>query len=699
MRKLVLFSLLLAGCASTPAPSTAPAEPHGLTLPEHATLLQMEDRREYDAAIVQTFVQHENSLHRRGIALALGRIGPHTFIDANANGQRDPQELSAGLTELTVLAADRDRNVRETVAFAFGEIADPAATETMVQLASDSDASVAAEAMEAISKLPPGTLATERMAAMTREPQPEGVRARAVRFLFRQNTDVANELAATFLGSRSALLRKEASYSLSRRAYPQARERLELLLTDPDVLTRSYAVAALGRIAAPESFKALFPLLGDIHPWVRTNAAVALSRVAAKDSALLNTADVLRALALTEDPDPGTRSNSIELLGFYSKVNETALTRLRSLATNGSRWERELAVAALARQFEETRPGLIPENLTEWQKVRVLEATAAMPRGVTIRRSLAADSNAMVRANAIGNIPDETASAELGIIRPALSDSDVIVRANAIDKLTKSGLTREEQLTLYRAAEERERSEPLNDARFAAIRALASVESPDREAYLRRLLTDRDPMVRRLAADQIVETLKLPRPQYTPLPPTRTFDSYLAIAAWAQQPHTATIHMTRGTIDLQLLTGDAPLTAWNFVELAHKKYFDNTTAMRVVPNFVVQSGDPRNDQNGGPGYSIRDEINLQKYTRGAVGMALSGPDSGGSQYFITHSPQPHLDGGYTIFARVSEGMTAVVDQTERGDLIQTITIDAQKRNAPLSLLENDLLVLASRNSS
>jgi cyclophilin family peptidyl-prolyl cis-trans isomerase len=96
--------------------------------------------------------------------------------------------------------------------------------------------------------------------------------------------------------------------------------------------------------------------------------------------------------------------------------------------------------------------------------------------------------------------------------------------------------------------------------------------------------------------------------------------------------------------------------------------------MRVVPNFVIQGGDPRNDQNGGPGYSIRDEINLQKYTRGALGMALSGPDTGGSQFFITHSSQPHLDGGYTIFGRVTSSMGGVVDQTERGDRVETITV-------------------------
>src|SRR5437870_3935427 len=106
--------------------------------------------------------------------------------------------------------------------------------------------------------------------------------------------------------------------------------------------------------------------------------------------------------------------------------------------------------------------------------------------------------------------------------------------------------------------------------------------------------------------------------------------------------------------------------------------------MRVVPNFVIQAGDPRNDMEGGPGYAIRDEINLQKYTRGAVGMALSGPDTGGSQFFITHSPQPHLDGGYTIFGRVTDGMNAVVDQTERGDRVESIVIDGQRPSRPQS---------------
>ena len=264
----------------------------------------------------------------------------------------------------------------------------------------------------------------------------------------------------------------------------------------------------------------------------------------------------------------------------------------------------------------------------------------------------------------------------------ALDHVDPIVRSNAIERYAASkSESNEAKVKTLTSAEQCARTDQLDDARLAAITALGAIDYADREAFLRSLLADNDFVVRRVAADIIEQKLKKARPQYTPLPVSRTAADYEQIAAWSRQPHTATIHMTRGNIGLTLLAQDAPVTVWNFVQLAQKKYFDNTTFMRVVPNFVIQSGDPRNDQNGGPGYSIRDEINLQKYTRGAVGMALSGPDTGGSQFFITHSPQPHLDGGYTIFGRVSSGMTAVVDQTERGDKVETITID---EHAPVS---------------
>jgi cyclophilin family peptidyl-prolyl cis-trans isomerase len=122
-----------------------------------------------------------------------------------------------------------------------------------------------------------------------------------------------------------------------------------------------------------------------------------------------------------------------------------------------------------------------------------------------------------------------------------------------------------------------------------------------------------------------------------------------------------------------LLPDEAPLTVDNFVTLARKGYFNGQFIPRVVPNFVIQAGDPRGDQNGGPGYQIRCEINEVPFNRGAVGMALSGKDTGGSQWFVTHSPQPHLDGGYTVFGRVVSGME-VVDNVVRGDIILSVRI-------------------------
>jgi cyclophilin family peptidyl-prolyl cis-trans isomerase len=130
---------------------------------------------------------------------------------------------------------------------------------------------------------------------------------------------------------------------------------------------------------------------------------------------------------------------------------------------------------------------------------------------------------------------------------------------------------------------------------------------------------------------------------------------------------------SKGSFTIELLPEAAALTIDNFVQLAQRGYFRNITFHRVVPNFVIQGGDPRGDGNGGPGYSIRCEVNQVLYDRAAVGMALSGKDTGGSQWFVTHAPQPHLDGGYTVFGHVVMGMD-VVDKIVRGDVIQSIVI-------------------------
>ena len=129
----------------------------------------------------------------------------------------------------------------------------------------------------------------------------------------------------------------------------------------------------------------------------------------------------------------------------------------------------------------------------------------------------------------------------------------------------------------------------------------------------------------------------------------------------------------KGTIVLQLFVEDAPGTVGNFVELIHKNFFNNLYFHRVVPNFVVQGGDKRGDGWGSSDYSIRSEFAPLNYREGYVGMASAGKDTESNQWFITHSPAPHLDGKYTIFAKVIDGMD-VVHQLEVGDKILELSL-------------------------
>ena len=153
--------------------------------------------------------------------------------------------------------------------------------------------------------------------------------------------------------------------------------------------------------------------------------------------------------------------------------------------------------------------------------------------------------------------------------------------------------------------------------------------------------------------------------------PTGPFSDDLMIApAFSPQAYVQT---TRGEIRIELAVLDAPRTVANFIALAGRGFFDGIAWHRIVPDFVAQVGDPRGDGEGGPGYTIRDELNQRPYLRGAVGMALDWRDTGGSQFFITHSPQPHLDARYTVFGHVVAGMD-VVDRLEPWDRITTVRV-------------------------
>ncbi|MCA9870568.1 MAG: peptidylprolyl isomerase [Caldilineae bacterium] len=142
-----------------------------------------------------------------------------------------------------------------------------------------------------------------------------------------------------------------------------------------------------------------------------------------------------------------------------------------------------------------------------------------------------------------------------------------------------------------------------------------------------------------------------------------------------EKNYAATIETNRGTIEIEFFAQDAPITVNNFVFLANERFYDGVTFHRVIPDFVIQGGDPTGTGRGGPGYKFADELrsNPHRHQTGTLSMANAGANTNGSQFFITHSPQPHLDGRHTVFGQVTSGMD-VVNAIQQGDVMTAVVI-------------------------
>ena len=138
--------------------------------------------------------------------------------------------------------------------------------------------------------------------------------------------------------------------------------------------------------------------------------------------------------------------------------------------------------------------------------------------------------------------------------------------------------------------------------------------------------------------------------------------------------YTATIETEKGNIVLELFASDVPVTVNNFVFLAREGFYDDTTFHRVIADFMAQGGDPTGTGMGDPGYKFADEFTEHTHSAGALSMANAGPNTNGSQFFITYTPTPHLDGKHSVFGQLIEGMD-ILEQIKNGDAIERITIE------------------------
>jgi cyclophilin family peptidyl-prolyl cis-trans isomerase len=326
----------------------------------------------------------------------------------------------------------------------------------------------------------------------------------------------------------------------------------------------------------------------------------------------------------------------------------------------------------------------LPETIND--RAKLIEAAQNILRGMLDYRNSGITINTLVAVHSEYAVPEVLRALaaykpnDLGdVLRQQLSEPDVIVRATAADSLGELPPDETNATALAKALPQTA-NDALNDAALSILDSLAKQKMAPANEAIQTMIDAPDYLIRKRAITLLKANGAGDYSSHLGRIKTRntSFDYERALARIDREIR-ATVATTRGPFVIELLPNDAPLNVDNFVQLARKHYFDGLTVPRVVPNFVIQTGDPRGDQNGGPGFQIRCEINEVPYERGTVGMALSGKDTGGSQWFVTHSRQPHLDGGYTVFGSVISGMD-VVDRIERGDIIKSIVITEGRRN-------------------
>ena len=677
--RLVLGSLaaaLAAGCASAPPAPPPPVEPAAAVaaspdLESRALLLLMSDRRLYDPVALQLMLSGSVEV-RRALAVALGRIG-----DAR------------GRSLLQGLLVDSSIEVRRAAAFALGELGDPAAQRALIAAAVDGDDELGALAVEALGKLAV-PLADVRRALTALDP---GVaRRRLAPFLFRFREPAMLDAAREGLTQTDPAVRAGCAYALGREAKPEAADALRGLLGDADPRIRAWAARGIGEVGGLDDLVRLEPLLTASEASPVIQAMRAAARILGRASALppLDWAERIRSAIA--DPRPHVQAAALEVAGAFLPHPELEAD-LRATLADGGPHERELALTALAAGRVQGADDLVTAAAAEGLPgMRATAASAAARLGLDdVLDRLATDSEPRVRvaaldgrARAIEAAGGEAVAAEVAAVAERfLDDPDPTVRATALDLLARYPEGPSGRLA---AGIDAAKQDTMDDARLSGVRALAArgkAVPAEREPVveaLRRLGSDPDWRVRREAADGLAG-LGEQRPAVGPLDLGRATEYYRDVLEQTAAPRRVVVETERGALTLELDCPSAPLTCLSFLKLADQGFFDGLTFHRVVPDFVIQGGDPRGDGWGGPGYSLRDEINPRRYVRGTLGMALFGPDTGGSQFFITLSRQPHLDGGYTAFGEVVEG-DAVLDRIRQGDQILRIRESASGPVSP-----------------
>jgi len=685
---LALLAIPLAGplvgsCRELPAPiqaqgrSQAVPEPSKRPAPRAPAdplevIARYEDARSDGDGLLESLLSGGSETTRERAAVALGRL---PF----------PERGSAVTRALCQAAKDPSARVRAAAAFAFGMRGDPAAVDALTAACSDGDPAVRARAVEAASRVDDPRAHGQVLDALRDESEP--VRCEAAIGPHRWKRDAPDaEAAETALVAAAqppsgAEVAWRALFSLARRGSIRARGAFEAGLASTDARARIFGAQGLRSIPAEGSSTAkLRAALADADWRVASEAALALgehpdpSAIADLEGALRNRSTHVRRCAA-------------EALGRFGVEKDAIGAALEALREDPSADVRCSGIVSRARldaakvAGEVTRLAHDPSPLMRGGAAGAA-ALLPDPQAVPLLVVLSKDPDRKVADVAAHGLKDHPTPESRARVAEMLADADNGLRLAAAEVLKDIG--RAEDLPAIERCLETSRGDIAAEVASNLLDVAAKIGGERARAILARGASHANAFVRRKARALLEKEpggADIAEPE-TPAPaPARVPVAGTDYRASGPNPRVEVV-TSRGSMVFELLRDEAPVHVFNFLELARAKFYDGTTFHRVVPDFVVQGGDPRGDGNGGKtwrGEPLRAELTPRKFVRGSLGMPRNDdPDSGGSQIFVTHRETPHLDGRYTLFGELRGGFD-VLDAIEVGDVIRSVRILEDRR--------------------
>lgn len=611
-----------------------------------------EDKRQADTLLFNFLMDPDAEIRARA-CYALGMIAP--------------QGASAYIAELL---ADSNDRVRLGAVFTLGLLADSLYATRMIPLLDDPIPEIRHHSVITLGKMG-GSQAVSILNQLATDSLPQ-VRAWAAEGLWRAKADGRIEILRELVRDSVFYVELAAVQAFRYLKDPDAAGNLRFRLRDTIPEIRMAAARGLEEMNDSSALINLTEALARETDWrVKTSLISAIQMIGDKRAikALLN---ILRS-----EEHPLVTSLALETIAHLKIA--TLIPKMNPYLDSDNQIIKGAVIVALAQFDGEDILARIENELPGYGwylKAKSAEALQYInsPKARQLLERLFRDSDPCVRVQAFESITIID-SANLEPMMAALDDSDMAVNAAAVDFICSHRLENylDDVIDLYKSADDNA------DLRFAVLYPMegwivdSQIISSKAADLLEMALDDGERTIRNLAIKAYAQAGIDKKSKLGHFETDINDNTYAEYYKTYTGNPIAEINTEKGQIRVELLYDMAPKTVVNFINLCEQGFYDNTIFNRVVPNFVIQAGDPRGDGMGGPGYTIRCEYNRHEYNRGTMGMAHAGKDTGGSQFFICHSPQPHLNAKYTAFGQVIYGMR-IVDRILVGDSINSIEI-------------------------